>query len=505
MKLITSNLHKPKAFSNTFLIKFWVTLTICILSSYNIKGQVTIGQDTPPLPISVLEIISPESSPKGLRLPQLSASQITELEASIKSLPNEDQARANGLLVYNTSINCGMLWNGETFTSLCGSSQSKYTVDCSSATISGTQIIGTPLDLDINAVKITVTTTSPGTYAISMSGNGVTYSAEGTFISGSTATPFTQQITLKGSGTPIKDGVTQMPITNSLTGDVLCNIPVVSLFPKIKLLGLGEGVYQPASASATVGSAYTFLKDAPNSFGTLATSKVHIESIDLVNGAAPGGSTALQNLITTNNPDIIYIGYSYNPSTAAEVTVLTNYVNQGGVLIHASQNTSSYTVPNSIFGTTLFIANSSGTGSLHLIQDPTPGASDKDPVFYGPFSTANGLVDKRWGEDVRDGWTFTSYPTGDPNLVIYSWRPDDASRPSCIRHKTLGYMYIGDAGFIAGSNSNNDLATYPFKLDSTTKLPIDKTYTGGLASNSEFFGNIMAWAIRYAYDKKHGN
>ncbi len=476
----------------------------CILLSLNLNAQVTIGSDTPPLSVSVLEIISPTSSHGGLRLPQLNSLQIDELRTEIKAFTNSELiARAKGLVVYNTDINCAMYWNGQTFASLCGSVPANVSVDCAFISIPAIPI-GTSLDPSTHYVDISVTATSPGPFSISVAGNGITYSGEGTFVTGSTANPAVQTVRLIGRGTPIEVGSFHLSVINSLNGDQLCTVPTVFSYPTITLLGLGSGIYQPASASSSAGTSNTFLTGSPNSFGSLSTSKVRIAGFHLVDGGNSPSLTSLKNLIANNKPDIIYIGYSYYPSTANEVEVLKDYVVQGGVLIHTSQNASSYTIPNSIFGTTLFAASDIGSSYLHVIKDPTPGAESNDPIFHGPFSEVNGMVGKKWAEDVSDGWSFSSYPASDPNLIIYSTHPDNSARPSCIRHKTLGYMYIGDAGFVAGNYTDASTTTFPFKLDSTTKLPIDKTYSGGVASNSEFFGNIMAWAIKYALDKKSG-
>lgn len=97
-----------------------------------------------------------------------------------------------------------------------------YTVNCASATVSGTYTQGIPVTT-LNTVKISATVTAAGKYAISTPAvNGLTFSATGTFTAGS-ATP--QTITLLATGTPAARGTFDYTVTgngNTCTFKVTC-------------------------------------------------------------------------------------------------------------------------------------------------------------------------------------------------------------------------------------------------------------------------------------------
>lgn len=79
--------------------------------------------------------------------------------------------------------------------------------NCTNAMVNGIYTAGTPLSIS-NTVTITVNVTAIGTYNITTSFQGMTFSGSGTF--GSTGL---QTVTLNGSGTPTNSGVNNIPIT----------------------------------------------------------------------------------------------------------------------------------------------------------------------------------------------------------------------------------------------------------------------------------------------------
>ena len=100
---------------------YLLLVSLMLLTNQSVKAQVTIGDDTPPMVVSVLELITnSEGSGEygGLRLPQLSDVNISTLTQNInnRGLTN----RAKGLIVFNTTTNCMEIWNGLEFKSLCG-------------------------------------------------------------------------------------------------------------------------------------------------------------------------------------------------------------------------------------------------------------------------------------------------------------------------------------------------------------------------------------------------
>ena len=92
---------KKKHFFLGFLA-FW-----CGLST--LFAQVTIGEIKDPQDFSILELIS---KTRGLRLPQLTTGERKAISVQGNSL-------ANGLVIYNTTIDCIEYWNGKKWVSLC--------------------------------------------------------------------------------------------------------------------------------------------------------------------------------------------------------------------------------------------------------------------------------------------------------------------------------------------------------------------------------------------------
>ena len=92
-------------------------LAIFVTSFLNlpIKAQVIIGEDKAPNTFSILELVSKTERIGGLRMPQLSTTERDALGIT-SATPN-----AEGLIIYNTTINCLEFWSGAEWISLCSS------------------------------------------------------------------------------------------------------------------------------------------------------------------------------------------------------------------------------------------------------------------------------------------------------------------------------------------------------------------------------------------------
>lgn len=195
----------------TRAILLFMNLLIMFGSISNLPAQVTIGASMEPLEVSVLELISDATSiPKGLRLPQLSAIEIDALTSNIHQLPDADIIRASGMIVFNTTTSCMMLWNGNEFKSLCGDiGPAEMTFDCANMRVypnSGEPDFiptdykqGTPIDGSESYIIVPVIVTKAGTYTITATtGNGYSFSAEGRMLDVGN-----YDMKLEGRGTPI--------------------------------------------------------------------------------------------------------------------------------------------------------------------------------------------------------------------------------------------------------------------------------------------------------------
>lgn len=93
----------------TKLVVLWLGIfaMLCYMESV---AQVTIGSDKEPEEFSVLEVISSDENTGGLRLPQLTSAQRTDLESQFTTEPQK--TNSEGLLIYNVSTNQIEYWDG---------------------------------------------------------------------------------------------------------------------------------------------------------------------------------------------------------------------------------------------------------------------------------------------------------------------------------------------------------------------------------------------------------
>ena len=355
-----------------------------------------------------------------------------------------------------------------------------YTTNCTGITTSGTYAPGVTMN-GTNTMTVPVNVSYVGAYTINTNTvNGISFSATGTF-----ATTGAQNVVMTATGTPASGGSFTYAITaNSTNGGAACNKSISFVFRTMQVLGLGSGMYQPGTAG-TAEASRAILASSSN-FGPTGT--VQVQSLKIINGANNDGN-ALKNLINTNNIDIIVIGYNYTPN-AASILVLNDFVkNKKGVIIHSQENDVSGTTNliNTICGSSVSV---SGTGTTYT----NPILNVSDPLLEGPFGNIKGFD---LGSDVNNSYYVTGLPA---NVTVLATQRGNASRAFTFKHNTLGYVYIGDSGWTAGTSGNTSTTTWPAKITSTG-LVQSKAYDGGITVyNSMMYANTMAWAIKYAQE-----
>ncbi|MBF4465215.1 hypothetical protein [Flavobacterium sp. LC2016-12] len=354
-----------------------------------------------------------------------------------------------------------------------------YTTNCASITTSGSYAPGIAMTAS-NTMTVPVNVTYVGAYNISTNTvNGVSFSGTGTFSSTGA-----QNVVMTATGTPTSGGTFSYAITaNSTNGAAACNKSITFVFRIMKVLGLGEGVYQPGSSGAA-NSSRSILASTTN-FSPTGT--VQVQALTIVNGGYNQGND-LKNSINTNNIDIIVIGYNYHPN-AASITILNDFVkNKKGVLIDSEENDATIiaNVINTICGSTTVVASGTGTTNTNPILNVT------DPVLQGPFGTIAGFS---LGSDVNNSYYVTGLPA---NVTALSTQNGNATRIFSFKHNTLGYLFVGDSGWSAGDSGNTATDIWPAKI-SGTGVPLSKSYFGSVTVyNSIMYANAMAWAIQYA-------
>lgn len=248
--------------------------------SLNISAQVTVGAGVEPINVSALEIISQqESSPRGLRLPQLTGEEVDILSSNINQLLPINKSRANGLMIFNTTINCVMVWNSKEFKSLCGDlSPAEMTFDCSNMRVFPNNGAfpytptdyqqGLPLDGSVSYITIPATVTKAGTYSITATtGNGYSFITEGTMLDVGSYV-----LKLSGMGTPITGNDSPQyydDITFSLNGEDITAGCTPTDLPKIPVApAIGKATFTFNCGSSIVNGTY-IINAALNSSNTI--------------------------------------------------------------------------------------------------------------------------------------------------------------------------------------------------------------------------------------------
>ena len=361
-----------------------------------------------------------------------------------------------------------------------------YSLTCSTIVVNGTYAPNIAMNAT-NTMTLSVNVQYPGAYTISTNTvNGVTFSASGTF----TLTG-TQDVTLQASGTGVSGGTHRYTLsTNSAIGANTCNKNVEFIYRKINVLGLGGGAYQPGSASNTETS--RALMQSVGNFGPNGI--VQVDGITIFNGEYANDAT-LRNRINNNKIDVIVIGYNYTPN-ANSIAILTDFVkNKKGVLIHSQENDAPGA--KNLINAIAFSASTtvSGTGTTYV----NPILNIDDPLLNGPFGDVRG---KHGGSDVNNSYYVTGYSA---EFTSLSHQNNDSNRSWILKHNTLGYVYIGDSGWTAGSASNNSTTIWPAAITSGG-APLSKAYNGGVTVfNSFVYANTIAWAIKYVQENTDVN
>lgn len=92
----------------TKLTVLFMSCTLILQGISSLSAQVTIGTNDPPQKYSVLEVVSTATNPGGLRLPHVSNTDKTALEADLLA----DPGNSKGLLIYSTNNGRVESWDG---------------------------------------------------------------------------------------------------------------------------------------------------------------------------------------------------------------------------------------------------------------------------------------------------------------------------------------------------------------------------------------------------------
>lgn len=398
---------------------------------------------------------------------------------------------AIGTLMYDSTLSCVRVFKSTGWSNClcdqCGPTPG-FTLDCSSGAVTGTFTAGT----QSNGSKVINYTNATGqSYpALSIVSTGVTglvaSAPAGTLANGNGS------ITLVITGTPSSEGMANFNIS---IGGQSCTFMVNigrRVFRRMNVLGVAaEPWYAPLDNNTYASRAILTSTQNFGLNGTFSTGGFNIISTTSAQGQA------LKDLINNNNIDIIIVGYSYIPNDAS-ITVLNDFVkNKKGVLMYSEEYSSTQT-PKLIN----MICGGSGTTMKKIGGSEYDQLTNvNDPVLNGPFGDVRGKI-------IGSDWTSTSFyvqaglPSG---VTILANRFNDTSMPLMFKHSSLGFIYMGDSGWLGGSATDTRNTIFPVGMNASG-VPITKPWIGNTTSYNGFlYANAIAWAVQFAQSNTNTN
>jgi len=356
-----------------------------------------------------------------------------------------------------------------------------YTINCGSITTTGPYLPGGTMT-SANTMVVPVNVTAVGDYNLSTNTvNGISFSKTGTFTSTGE-----QSVIMFAAGTAGVGGTFSYNITSNSTGPA-CTANVNVGIRKMNVLHIGRigFKYGPETGSPSRNLLQSTSNFGPG--GTVAMEGVTLFYLSDVSLTA----AVLKSFINSNKIDVILQTFSESWGFPAYATadgllpVLNDFVkNKKGVLLtvdaglNGSDDSTLNIVMNTIFDTS-GLASTSDSSNLFSWKF----ASVEDPIVKGPFGDLKGLsINQEMGTRYS---SFTTVPANAVSLLPLN------GKHYAFRHTKLGYAFFG-------------LVT-PF-VDSV--CGVSGTGTPNVkngAYNSAFFGNMMAWAFKYAMENENVN
>jgi hypothetical protein len=356
----------------------------------------------------------------------------------------------------------------------------RYSVQCSSIVVNGNYLVNT--DISQNSISLKINVDYPGTYSISTNTlNEVSFSASGTFDRAGQ-----HVVELKPSGNYKQGGrLTYMISTDSQSGNTVCSTTVNVVNRDIVVLTLGNVNYG-ASPSGNTYAGSAILNSVKN---FSPNGVVNVNSVRVLTTGYQGEH--LRNYIINNKVDIILnvIGYNANQAT---LSVFDWFVKtEKGVLIISDENTVHTTSKQ--FMESLTGQSVGNASSKFTMINPVLKSAKDESIIKGPFGN---LEDKYIGNDATNGWYFDGV-SNNTQLTPLIARNDGSGAVWGLKHKSLGFAFFGDGGWIVGTMTNTHTNIWPSKY-TADGTPIAKPYDrGSQVYNSVLYANLMAWAIEY--------
>lgn len=364
----------------------------------------------------------------------------------------------------------------------------EYSFNCSQISVSTNLTANTaPTINDVIKMRINTPESSTGArYKINSNLiNGLRFESEGILTGGS------QLITLEAIGTPTISGTYSFTITtNSTTNSTTCPVDVVVVAKPVSMAIIGESsARHPYAPNASVNR----MLNNSSLFGSNTNAFYPVEQLNITLYLQDMDQASLRTLLTGNTPpDILFISYNFIPDTNTRTT-LVDYVNNGGVLIYATDQTglsenrsvAAQAVINGIFSSNVqFSTNADGPATMTLLQG--------NPIVEGMYQDLSG---KGFGRDACCNFEITDATLPSDALILMR---GNGSQVRSIMHPTKGFVFFGDGGPFSGGIASISTTELPCRADSDGNPIVANFGTSSTPIyNSHLFLNLMAWAIEY--------
>jgi len=342
------------------------------------------------------------------------------------------QNPSNGLLIYNTDESCFNVYNwsetDSTWTSLCGGmAKAKFTVlDCSSITVNGAYIEGSPLN-GSNYLSVKVAVEKAGSYTFTATTtNGYGFTGSGTILDA----PATVTLTIPGQGTPKVQNQTPGDLVtfNSSGGDVNCTNLTIPVFPP-------TATYEMICGSAKANGAY--VKGKP--LGPTNTITLTVNVTDIKTGGSWSVASSVNNGIsfkgsstfTSETMQQITLYGTGTPNTTQPITLTLTSNSRDGESTCTVKVTVAY--PRmSVLGI--------GYGNIYE-YNPADSTSGGGHIFHDMMVSSNNFGTNDNSTVKAEGFTFTDGGDDASTTTLTNYLLG-ANPPDIV---IFGYPFVGDA------------------------------------------------------------
>lgn len=361
-----------------------------------------------------------------------------------------------------------------------------YNLLCASKAIKGIYNPEFPMD-ENNRLEINVKVNFAGKYEVKTNTiNGVTFKGEGVFERNQVGK--TVPIVLTATGTPSQTMLGSqffIKTNSSEADDSICSFTIDFKYPDIKVLAIGSEKYAPVKNSNT---AVGKILSSYENFGP--NGKVKVNSITINRKTSYSRENALR--ADLEGVDIVFVVYggSIKPDIH---NLLVTFINKGGVVIYSLE--SGFDEFKKLAEKVDASMNQLVYHTKYTMVNPVNNDADKT-IINGVFGDLTG---KYLGNDYKNGYYFSN---AGPSVEALAVNNERIHTMWAGKHKQLGFVFIGDGGWMAGVPNGTNGVFDPLNSDYKGN-PIPKKGYGGYiigdedVYNSLFFTNLMEWAIKH--------